>query len=323
MKNCPPASRPTICNSSVPNFRYCIPVCVRPADYHMHTPLLPSRDRGTDRKMPPAPPPSASRGNRFLRPLPHAPGQFRHLAHGFRQNSPNTSRKVSKARKDFPNSPSNCRPLEVDYLPGQEDWIRELASLYPWDYFIGSVHYVSDSWAIDDPQKLSEWKKRDAHKVLVRVFRLAHTLPRTPASLKSSATPTAKKVRHLPGNDCRRSSGNNTPKTAAKKNVAIELAPHGLRKGCREIYPSPKIVQLAKVNNVAITFGSDAHAPGEVGMNCARSLGSPGTQATRIGGFTRRTSESVAFSFGVTSQVTDCPKVGKKPAPILSQRDRL
>src|SRR5581483_11182024 len=38
--------------------------------------------------------------------------------------------------------------LEVDYIPGQEDWIRELADLHPWDYFIGSVHYISDTWAI-------------------------------------------------------------------------------------------------------------------------------------------------------------------------------
>src|SRR5688572_26576985 len=48
--------------------------------------------------------------------------------------------------------------LEVDYLPGQEDWIRELAARHPWDYFIGSVHYVSDSWAIDDPSAISKWK---------------------------------------------------------------------------------------------------------------------------------------------------------------------
>ena len=35
----------------------------------------------------------------------------------------------------------------------REDWIRRLAARHPWDYFIGSVHYVSDSWEIDDPQK--------------------------------------------------------------------------------------------------------------------------------------------------------------------------
>jgi len=36
---------------------------------------------------------------------------------------------------------------------------------HPWDYFIGSVITSSDSWAIDDPQKLSEWNHREPRKV--------------------------------------------------------------------------------------------------------------------------------------------------------------
>ena len=51
--------------------------------------------------------------------------------------------------------------------------LRGLAARHPWDYFIGSVHYVSDAWAIDDPQKLSEWKHRDAGRSLVSLFRPA------------------------------------------------------------------------------------------------------------------------------------------------------
>ena len=72
--------------------------------------------------------------------------------------------KVWKARRTFPQLTIRLA-LEVDYLPGQEEWIRELAARHPWDYFIGSVHYVSDSWAIDNPNQLSEWKSRDAWEV--------------------------------------------------------------------------------------------------------------------------------------------------------------
>ena len=61
--------------------------------------------------------------------------------------------------------------LEVDYLPGHEEWIRELAARHPWDYFIGSVHYVSESWDFDNPSKLSEWRKRDAWDVW-RVYKM-------------------------------------------------------------------------------------------------------------------------------------------------------
>src|ERR1700761_5554807 len=56
---------------------------------------------------------------------------------------------VRRAHKDFPNLQIRLA-MEVDYFRGGEDWIRELAARHPWDYFIGSVHYVSD-WAIDDP----------------------------------------------------------------------------------------------------------------------------------------------------------------------------
>src|SRR3954471_20144945 len=72
--------------------------------------------------------------------------------------------KVRKARKEFPQLQIRLS-LEVDYLPGQEDWIGELSRQHPWDYLIGSVHYVSDSWAIDNPNKLSEWKTRDPWEV--------------------------------------------------------------------------------------------------------------------------------------------------------------
>ena len=77
--------------------------------------------------------------------------------------------KVQLAREQFPQLVIRLA-MEVDYLPGQEEWIRELAARHPWDYFIGSVHYVSDSWDIDNPAKLSEWKKRDAFEVWQAYF---------------------------------------------------------------------------------------------------------------------------------------------------------
>ena len=89
--------------------------------------------------------------------------------------------KVRLAQKEFPRLTIKLA-LEVDYLPGHEDWIRKLAARHPWDYFIGSVHYVSDSWDIDNPAKLSEWKKRDTFEVWTAYFdRL--TMDRTRAAL--------------------------------------------------------------------------------------------------------------------------------------------
>jgi len=178
--------------------------------------------------------------------------------------------KVRKAQRDFPQLTIRLA-LEVDYLPGGEDWILELAARYPWDYFIGSVHYVSDSWAIDDPQKLSEWKHRNADEVWAAYFdRLTQAAASGLFEIIGHAD-LPKKFGHRPPPDypalCEKFLN-----AAKKQNCAIELNTAGLRKDCREIYPSRAILELARRKGVPITFGSDAHAPGEVGMNFAEAV---------------------------------------------------
>ena len=178
--------------------------------------------------------------------------------------------KVRTAQKVFPQLTIRLA-LEVDYLPGYEDWIRELAARHPWDYFIGSVHYVSDSWAIDDPQKLSEWQHRDAGEVWTIYFERLTTAAKTGFFEIIGHADLPKKFGHRPSHDC-------APlykkflDAAKKHDCAIELNTTGLRKDCREIYPSREILQLAFQTGVPITFGSDAHAPEEVGMNFAEAI---------------------------------------------------
>jgi len=178
--------------------------------------------------------------------------------------------KVRLAQREFPQLTIRLA-LEVDYLPGHEDWIRRLAARHPWDYFIGSVHYVSDSWDIDNPAKLSEWKKRDAFGVWSAYFdRLAMAAESKLFEVIGHAD-LPKKFGIRPAQDC-------TPlyekflAAAAKAGCAIELNTAGLRKDCKEIYPSRELLGLAFQKNVPITFGSDAHAPAEVGMDFAGAV---------------------------------------------------
>jgi histidinol-phosphatase (PHP family) len=174
---------------------------------------------------------------------------------------------VRRAQREHPQV-SIKLALEVDYLPGHEDWIRELAGRHPWDYFIGSVHYVSDSWDVDNPAKLSEWKKRDPWEVWSVYFeRLT----------KAAESRLFEIIGHadLPKKFCFYPERDYTPlfetflRAAKKADVAYELNTSGLRKDCREIYPSPKFVQLAAQHQVPITFGSDAHVAEDVGRDFA------------------------------------------------------
>jgi histidinol-phosphatase (PHP family) len=178
--------------------------------------------------------------------------------------------KVEAARRELPEL-SIRLALEVDYLPGQEDWIRELAGRHPWDYFIGSVHYVSDTWDIDNPYKLSEWKNRDAYDVWRVYFERLTMAAESGLFEIIGHCDLPKKFGHRPAQDC-------TPlyesflSAVKKAGIAIELNTAGLRKDCREIYPSPAVLQLAFKKGVPITFGSDAHDPKEVGMNFADAI---------------------------------------------------
>lgn len=184
---------------------------------------------------------------------------------------------VRRAQKAFPNLIVKLA-LEVDYIPGHEDWIRQLAARHRWDYFIGSVHYVSESWDLDNPKKLSQWKERDPFEVWSAYFaRLTQAAESGLFDIIGHAD-LAKKFCFYPDRDCTHLF-RAFLSAAAKSGVAIELNTAGLRKQCKEIYPSRHILELAREAGIPITFGSDAHAPEEVGLDftaaveLARSVG--------------------------------------------------
>ena len=189
--------------------------------------------------------------------------------------------RVQRARRDHPQLAIRLG-LEVDYLPGHEDWIRDLAARHPWDYFIGSVHYVSDSWAVDDPSKLSSWKGRDAFEVWSVYFERLTMAAESRLFEIIGHADLPKKFGFVPQRDC---TGLFTRflDAAQKAGVAVELNTAGLRKECREIYPSPSLLHLAQERAVPITFASDAHAPEEVGMDFARAV-----ELARATGYTQR-----------------------------------
>ena len=173
--------------------------------------------------------------------------------------------KVEKARRDHPSLVIRLG-LEADYLPGYESWIEELRARHPWDYFIGSVHYISESWAIDSPFTIKQWKHRDPFEVWSVYFeRLARAAESGLFDIIGHAD-LCKKFCFYPKEDCTQLFTSFLD-AAKRADVAMELNTSGLRKDCKEIYPSAKIVALAAERSIPITFGSDAHAPQEVGMN--------------------------------------------------------
>lgn len=172
---------------------------------------------------------------------------------------------VEQARKEVPEVEIRIG-LEVDYIPGHEEWIRQLADRHEWDYFIGSVHYISKDWAIDNPKYIARWKEHDPFDVWQKYFEI---LTRAAASELFDIVGHAdlpKKFGIRPEQDC---TGlfDGFLSSVARAGIAIELNTAGLRKDCKEIYPSRQILEMAFARGIPITFGSDAHAPEEVGAD--------------------------------------------------------
>ena len=187
--------------------------------------------------------------------------------------------KVNVARTRFPQLTIRLA-LEVDFIPGQEDWIRALAKRHPWDYLIGSVHYVVDGWDVDNPYKLSEWSRHKVDDVWAAYVELLCQSAQCGLFHIIGHCDLPKKFGHRPQVDLaplyRRFLG-----VAAAHQVAIELNTAGWRKDCQELYPARPILELAREAGVEITFGSDAHAPGDVGADFAKAI-----ELARAVGFT-------------------------------------
>jgi len=262
-----------------------------PPDYHMHTPLC--RHAVGERTDYAAQ--AVKLGLKEIGFSEHAPmirDDFDQW-HMFQSDLDLYVQKVQQARADHPNLAIKLG-LEVDFIPGHEPWIRQLSARHPWDYLIGAVHYISD-WNFDNPQTISEWKRRDPMEVWTAYFEQMTLAARSGLFDIMAHADLCKKFCFYPRQDCT-ALYTTFLQAVRQSGIAIELNTAGLRKDCKEIYPSRQMVELASKLAVPITFGSDAHAAAEVGMNVEEAMqlarGAGYTQSCR---FTRRQREFAAF----------------------------
>lgn len=155
--------------------------------------------------------------------------------------------------------------VEMDYFPGQMDEIWEAASKFEFDYVYGSVHYI-DGWGFSDSRYLSSYEGKDPDETYARYFELfcdavtngGFDVMAHPDLVKKHGITTTLSV-----DDMYRDAA----AALASADVAIEVNTSGLRKPALDIYPSLPFLEACRERGVAVTLGSDAHAPDQVGMD--------------------------------------------------------
>ncbi len=162
--------------------------------------------------------------------------------------------------------------LECDFLEGREDWLEKTQTLAPWDYLIGSVHYIAPGWDVDNPKHLSRWRDAGAVEEIWGIYwRLYEKCVRSGFFDFCAHPDLAKKFGFRPPGDLRHYY-EPVVQAFADTGTVMEVSTAGLRKDVREIYPSRELLELAFSAGVPIVINSDAHAPGEVGQDFDQAL---------------------------------------------------
>ncbi|MDB6154007.1 MAG: Histidinol phosphate phosphatase HisJ family [Chthoniobacteraceae bacterium] len=169
---------------------------------------------------------------------------------------------VAEARAKFPQLTIRLG-LECDYLPGKEAWIEKLASMAEWDFLIGSVHYLSEGWEVDHPKYIGR-HAGEAEPIWESYWKTYGQCIRSGLFDFVAHPDLPKKFGYRPEGDLRRFY---EPAIAALAECkgAFEINTAGLRKECRELYPSFQFVELARKAGIPVLINSDAHAVEELG----------------------------------------------------------
>src|SRR5262245_25994878 len=147
--------------------------------------------------------------------------------------------------------------LEVDWVPEHAASLEELLAPYPWDFLLGSIHFLGELGLDMEPSLVGElgperaWERYfDELGALARsglVDVLAH-----PDLVKFFGDPV-----ELDWSDV----------VASLNGVALEVSTSGRYKPHGRLYPEPELLAAARTAGIAITLASDAHEPANVGRD--------------------------------------------------------
>ena len=154
--------------------------------------------------------------------------------------------------------------LEVDYIPGREDYIRQIIQTCDFDYIIGSVHFI-DGWGFDHPDFRHLFEEKDIDQVYSRYFELVQMAVDSGLFDIIGHLDLIKIWGHRPRQNNILFHVKQLLNSIKGAGMIIEINSAGLRKPVGEIYPQQEVIDLIASKQIAVTLGSDAHHPRQVG----------------------------------------------------------
>lgn len=162
--------------------------------------------------------------------------------------------------------------IEADYFVGQEHELEVLLKGQPWDYMIGSVHFV-DGWGFDNPQTASRFEKLNLEVLYTRFYETVEKMIRSNMFDFVAHLDNLKVFNYKVNNESFNLKWYKRIADALKEtNTATEVnAGLYYRYPVKEMCPSREFLTTIVENGVPITLSSDSHYPDDLGKYVAEN----------------------------------------------------
>lgn len=160
--------------------------------------------------------------------------------------------------------------LEVDYVGDRQSELSEILERYPWDYLLGSVHWLGLEAVDQDP---GVWASASVDEIWRRYFDAVAELAGSGAVDVLAHLDLAKIFDRRPSAERRMELYREAARVIAAASVRVEISTAGLRKPVGELYPDPELLAECVRRGVELTLASDAHEPQLVGEDFDLALG--------------------------------------------------
>lgn len=160
--------------------------------------------------------------------------------------------------------------IEMDYMPENGEAMKAFLAQYPFDYAIGSVHWLG-GFGFDLDEMRDQWEKGNVDEIHDTYYAILE---------KMIACRPVDIIGHA---DVIKVFGFHAPRVAMdwykrltpqikESGMAVEVSTAGWRKPVKEIYPAPEWIALLAAADVPLVLCSDAHRPEDVGANYPQAI---------------------------------------------------
>lgn len=162
--------------------------------------------------------------------------------------------------------------LELDYIPGKERELEAFIQSYPFDYVIGSVHWLGD-FGFDLLEMKEQWVARDIKNTYDEYFGILTQMVESRLFDFVGHADVIKVFGHEPQDqEFLQQWYERLATTFARHDVVVEVSTAGLRKPVGKMYPAPQFLKACHLAGVPIVINSDAHRPEDVGADYPEAI---------------------------------------------------